>query len=445
VNVLLALLACSAQDPDRLRDLALEQGAQPLERTERDPDRVALGEALFFDPILSGNRDQSCSSCHHPVRGTGDGRSLAVGTGAVEEDGLRLPGPDHRFTSRNAPALWDLGQPEIEGMFWDGRLAWDGQHALLYDVGQGASEVLRVTLPALLDSPLAGQAMLPVLDRGELRGEPGDVGTTGEVNELALIADGDFDGVWAALMERLLQVEGYRDLFSAAFPEQPLEELGFEHAALGLEAYIGSTFQATDTPFDAFLQGEDRLDDAMVRGGLLFYGDAGCVQCHAGPLLSDQALHNIAVRPMTRGPAELETVDRGAAHRTHADDSSSYAFRTPRLRNVTLTGPWMHNGCYTSLEEVVWHKQQPVVSLWDYDAGQLDPEFRDQVHHSDAVLADVERYVGDEVPTHLELGEDDIADLVAFLYALESPSAAAMAAGEGLPLEVPSGLSLVEP
>ncbi len=445
MSVLLALLSCSAQEQALLRELALDQGVQPLDPVEQDPDLVALGEALFFDPILSGNRDQSCATCHHPSRATGDGRSLAVGTGAVEEEELRLPGPDHRFTSRNSPALWDLGQPEVEVMFWDSRLAWSGERALLYDLGQGASGVVRFTMPALLDSPLAGQAMLPVLDRGEMRGEPGEVGPSGEFNELALISDGDFEGVWGALMERLLLVEGYRELFSTAFPGQPLEELGFEHAALGLAAYMGSTFQATDTSFDAFIQGEDSLDDAMLRGGLLFYGDAGCAQCHSGPLFSDQALHNIAVRPMTRGPVDVETVDRGAAHRTHADLSYSYAFRTPLLRNVTLTGPWMHNGCYTSLEAVLWHKQQPVVSLWDYDAGQLDPEFRDQVHNSETVLAEVERYVGEEVPTHLDLGEDEIADLVAFLYALESPTAAALADGEGLPLAVPSGLSLVEP
>ena len=79
----LVLLACGAQESAHLLESASEAGVHPLEAVEQPIEWVALGEALFFDPILSGNRDQACSTCHHPKQASGDGRSLSVGTAAV--------------------------------------------------------------------------------------------------------------------------------------------------------------------------------------------------------------------------------------------------------------------------------------------------------------------------------------------------------------------------
>src|SRR3954469_22933488 len=88
----------------------------------QDPALVDLGRSLFFDKILSGNRDVSCATCHSPLANSGDAQSLAVGTGAVLANGTRTLGSGRQFTPRNAPSLFNsaLGSFYI---FWDGRLS----------------------------------------------------------------------------------------------------------------------------------------------------------------------------------------------------------------------------------------------------------------------------------------------------------------------------------
>src|SRR6185436_17315468 len=87
-----------------------------------DPALVDLGRMLFFDKLLSGNRDVSCSTCHSPLSHSGDDRSLAVGTGAVMVGGVRQLGPGRQFTPRNAPSLFNVALG-AQYMFWDGRVA----------------------------------------------------------------------------------------------------------------------------------------------------------------------------------------------------------------------------------------------------------------------------------------------------------------------------------
>ena len=79
----------------------------------QDPALVALGEALFFDPILSGNMDTACASCHHPSFGSSDGLSLTLGTGAVGVGPARAEGDHPPFVARNAQALFNLGDPSV--------------------------------------------------------------------------------------------------------------------------------------------------------------------------------------------------------------------------------------------------------------------------------------------------------------------------------------------
>lgn len=436
----------SLQERDALRARVQELALEPLEAPDAgDPALVELGEALFFDPVLAGNRDQSCATCHFPGQAMGDGRSLSVGTAAVVEDGVRLPGPDHSFTPRNAPGLWDLGQESVTVLFWDGRLVSSPEGELLfYDVGHGDSELPRLSFDSNLNTLVGIQALFPVLDRDEMRGDLGDPTATGEPNELAAVYEDDFEGVWEALMERLLAIPEYQDLFARAYPELAEESLQFLDAAEAIGAHLSSHLVSTDTPWDRFLRGEDEaLDPDQVRGALLFYGEAACATCHSGPLFSDQEHYNLAVRPIGRGPSSLEYVDLGAAHRTHAGSDEQYHFRTPRLRNVALTGPWMHNGAYTSLSAVLAHKCDPVSGLWGYDSDQLAEEVRPQVHDSESVLAEVELYLSPEVPRQLDLSAEQQADLLAFLEGLTSPVAVEVLGQRRE--EVPSGLSLVEP
>jgi cytochrome c peroxidase len=406
--------------------------------------KVALGRALFFDPELSGNRDQSCSTCHHPDHALTDGRSLSVGTAAVERDGVRMPGPDHTFVPRNSPALFNLGEPELQRLMWDGRVEEeeDGRF-VFHDVGYEALGVYQV-LPDGLESLLAAQIMLPVLVRDELRGEPGEVDILGQPNELALIADRDFEGVWSAVTARLLAIEEYALMFDAAYPGADVDGFTYPHVANALAAFISERFTLPDSSWDRFVQGEDAaLEDAALDGALLFYGKASCADCHRGTLLTDQRFYNLAVPPMGGGPSAYEYVDYGAAHRSHVGSEARFAFRTPALHNVEHTGPWMHNGCYMDLESVIRHHVDPIASLASFDPTKLTSEFQNQVHSNPDVLAEVERYLSEEILAIPTLDDEEIAALLAFLSALSSPDIGTLA--EAIPDEVPSGLPLVLP
>ncbi|MCB1089857.1 MAG: hypothetical protein KDM63_22650, partial [Verrucomicrobiae bacterium] len=169
-------------------------------------------------------------------------------------------------------------------------------------------------LPADLDSLLAVQAMFPVTARAEMRGQVGDRTVRGELNELALLADGDVLGIWDALMDRLRAIPAYVDLFAAAYPEIASANLGLQHAANAIAAFEIETWSPLDSPFDRFLAGDDgALEDAALRGALLFYGDARCASCHAGPLLSDQRAHALGVPQLGPGQELTRPLDLGFA------------------------------------------------------------------------------------------------------------------------------------
>ncbi|CAN0509948.1 unnamed protein product, partial [Laminaria digitata] len=204
------------------------------------------------------------------------------------------------------------------------------------------------------------------------------------------------------------------------------------------------SFTFLDSPWDRFLAGEDdALTDAQARGALLFYGDAKCSVCHSGALLTDQKFYNIGVRPVSRGPDSTEFLDRGVAHRSIAGPDDSFAFRTPPLRNVALTAPYMHTGIYNDLEQVIRHKMDIERGLWLYDSSIMRPEFSRLVHHGADRLSQVAETLVPWLSLGIELTDDEIADLVAFLESLTSPSALDLS--HVIPESVPSGLEIPIP
>lgn len=392
---------------------------------------VKLGEALFWDPELSGNRDISCATCHHPLKGTGDNLSLSIGVGGAGLGERRVRFEERReFIPRNASPLFNLGYLEWEVLFWDGRASGTpatGFHTPASD-----------RLPAGLDSLLAAQAMFPVTSRDEMRGLRGDRDIFGNPNELAELVDYTARPIWNALMKRLLAIPGYVELFRQAYPDVPPESLGFEHAANALAAYQIAVFTFEDSPFDRYLQGDrSALSPQAKRGAELFYGKAGCASCHAGGLLTDQKFHNLAVPQIGDGKGREQPLDLGRARET-GNDCDRYAFRTPPLRNVTLSGPWMHNGALLTLEDVIRHHLDPVGSLRRYDPAQLPALLREKCHNSPEVLAAILASKSSSASEGVTLSEAELQDLIVFLEALTSPSALDLA--HTIPASVPSGL-----
>ncbi len=421
----------------------------PLTPPERPTEaKVALGKMLFADPILSGNKDAACLTCHRPEAGTADGLALPAGTSAVTDTfGGRTPGPKKEFLPRHVPDLFNRALPEIKTLFWDGRIARrDDGRFVIFDRGYGhtPNNILR-ELPAELDNLLAAQNLFPVLNRDELRGHPTDRTIFGEVNEVALVQDGHLEGAWDAYMARLMSFEGYRELFAAAYPDVAQGQLKFFHAANAISAFFNASFTSLNSPYDKFIAGDDSaLSDAAARGGALFYGKARCSSCHSGALMSDQDFHNIGIRPMTSGPDRLQSVDFGAQHHTGAGADKRFAFRTPMLRNVTLTAPYMHNGAYNTLEEVIRHKMDARMGLWDYNADILRPEFKVQVHHSPELLMQVEETLSPLLSEKIPLTDDEVSDLIAFLESLTDPNMRDLRAVM-VPESVPSGLEIPLP
>ena len=326
------LVMDSAPDPTELRKrLALESLPKTIRYPPKNrpfPERVALGRLLFFDPILSGERDVACATCHHPDLAWADGRQLPVGVAGGHYHPFAL-GPDRvpgtsaitdepvGLTPRNAPTVLNTAfngyfSPHAEFLslqFWDGRV----------------------------ENGLEEQALKPPTSRVEMAGD-----AYSEKEALEMV------------VARLGAVPEYWSLFNQAFPETPsgedpvsAENLGFALAAFQRELVT------PDAPFDLFCEGvDDALTPAQLRGIDLFFGKAACGTCHMGPMLSNFDFHVQGVAHVGPGRPATPGDDIGRGEVTgEADDM--YAFRTPSLRNVELTAPYMHNGALLTLSEVV--------------------------------------------------------------------------------------------
>src|SRR5687767_11071542 len=202
------------------RQIAMWGVVPILPMAPQNSEMVGLGQALMFDKILSGNRDVSCATCHTAADHLADGLALSVGTGGTGAGPSRVLGPGRRFVPRNSPSLLNLGlrSPFI---FWDGRVS--GSTTFTTPARPGT--VVGVT------NILGAQAMFPVTNREEMRGDPGDLDVFGSPNELAQFADTQYVQIWQAVMQRLLAIPEYVTMFNLAFPQVPTASLGFQHAA----------------------------------------------------------------------------------------------------------------------------------------------------------------------------------------------------------------------
>lgn len=406
---------------------------------------VELGRFLYWDKELSGNRNISCATCHHVLAGTGDGLALPVGEGGRGLGIARGNGIDgdriHERVPRNAPPVYNLGAYAFSVMFHDGRIEADPMEP------SGFLNPAGDALPEGLDNALAAQAMFPVTSAAEMAGQPGE-------NPIAdAVADGNLagvDGVWEQLAERLRSIDAYVDLFIEAYRDVAVaEDITFVHAANAIAAYEATAFRADDSPFDRFLHDDRRaMSPAARRGMRLFYGRAGCSDCHSGPFQTDLQFHAIAMPQVGPGKGDgLNGNDDFGRERVSGDPADRYRFRTPSLRNVALTGPWGHAGAYDDLRGVVEHHLDPVAGLADYDPRQLvlptagaSLDAIDLIIHDDLASQAAIAAANELSPTRLRARQVD--DLMAFLFALTDEHSLDLRAS--VPRGVPSGLPLAD-
>ncbi|AVO38064.1 cytochrome-c peroxidase [Pukyongiella litopenaei] len=305
--------------PTLILGAALAAGAVAATRGGTPYTVETLGEALFFDTNLSANRTQSCASCHDPDYAFADPRGMA----SPGDDGVSLG-------DRNAPtASYAAFSPVFhrnDDGDWVGGQFLDGRAATLEDQAGG---------PPL--NPLE----MGMPDKG-------------------------------AVVARLRENPDYVSAFPALFGAGVLDDAETGYAAMtkAIAAFERTPlFSPFDSKYDRFLRGEAELTDEEELGRLLFFSEqfTNCNQCHQlsrsqidpRETFTDYRYHNIGTAENTRLRAlngvAPGTVDGGLADNPQAadDPAARGRFRTPTLRNVAVTAPYMHNGIFNELRTVV--------------------------------------------------------------------------------------------
>ncbi|MDM8519799.1 ScyD/ScyE family protein [Anaerolineales bacterium HSG6] len=425
-----------------------------LEQREGDTPLAKLGQDLFFDPILSGDKNIACVTCHHPSLAMADGRVFPIGTGGhglgqqrnftdtitlseeassprrfigrgdVDEtaDQTTVPNPFVGwYVPRNSPSI--INSALYPNQFWDGRVE---KH--------GTSQIVRTqesTVNSLqLTDPLQTQALFPLISTIEMAG--------------ATLGDLTAPDIRRTLVDRLRTIPAYTEQFQQVF-DLTADEINITHVSEAISAFQ-SRFIFTDAPWDAYLAGDtNALNESQQRGAYLFFGETNsavnCAQCHQGDLFSDFQFHNLLVPQLGPSPghdySRREDWGRG---RVTFDRRDLYKFRTPSLRNVELTAPYFHDGAFATLTDTVRHHADPWRSAEQYDpvAYQIPP-----AHYSSMrpFLSDKQgQTVAESLQHGLPLTDQNVADLVAFLQSLTDPAARDLSAF--IPDSVPSGLPL---
>lgn len=404
--------------------------------------KAQLGMQLFYSQALSGDMDTACVTCHHPMLGGGDALSLPVGVDA--EDPLIL-GTGRRHSAagehydggptvpRNAPTTFNLA-------LWDKVLFHDGRvESLGGTAGKNGADGLGIRTPDVPfgeADPEAGanlstaQARFPVTSPEEMK----DFGWFHNLSN---------QEVRHYLQERLgdyglppggpLAVNHWPALFAEVYGTgAPAEEVvTFAHIVDAIATYENSQV-FVDTPWKAYVEGDkSALTEAQKRGALLFYrpveeGGANCANCHSGDFFTDEGFHNTAMLQVGRGKGDGDTgTEDFGRYRETQRESDRYAFRTPSLINVAVTGPWGHAGAYTSLEGIIRQQLDPETAFYHYDWTQLDPAVQtdyaqDNTQRAlDHWLAQLE--AGDSRLQPVALSDTQVDDLVAFMHALTDP------------------------
>jgi len=422
-------------------------GPQPVRNTDFYdngaplPAKVELGRLLFFDKILSGNKNISCGTCHHALAGTGDGLSLPVGEGGRGLGITRITGVEtraiHERVPRNAPPVFNLGAREFTRMFYDGRVENNPAAPSGFDSPAGDD------LPQGLDNVLAAQAMFPVSSPTEMAGQGTENWIAKQAAKGRLAGVG---GVWDLIARRLRKIPEYVDLFMLAYPDDVLvaEDITYVHAANAIAAFEAREWRFDNSPFDKFLRGNPMTMSMQAFNGMrLFYGRAGCGRCHKGAFQTDQEFHAIAMPQI--GPGKGDEADGHGdfgRERVTGDKVDRYRFRTPTLRNIALSPPYGHSGAFNSLEAMVRHKLDSVNSLYEYDREQAVLPSRADLDAIDfIVMDDLDRIGAIAAATELNpvsLKDHEVNALLAFLHALTDPAALDMR--KDAPASVPSGL-----
>lgn len=428
--------------------LATPLVAQTLPRAVTDHDyapqqieEAALGHLLFYDPILSGNRNIACASCHHPAFGTADGVALSLGEGAIGMGPKRRVDPANppvKRIPRNAPALFNLGAHEFTVMFHDGRLEADPI------APSGIRTPMDADMVTGFASVLSAQTMFPVLSRDEMAGDFNENEIGRAVRQGVITGEG---GAWDLIARRVANIPAYAAAFQQTYAHiNAPADIAFTDISNAIAMFMAVEWRSDTSPFDQHLRGEAALTGPAQRGMELFYGPAQCADCHSGPFQTDHQFHAMAAPQIGPGKAAtFETHNRDEGRfRVTGDPVDLYAFRTPSLRNVALTGPYGHAGSHHSLREFVTDHLDPAAALARFETTSVQlPAF--DTEDFNILTSQIDRDAIRDAVTRapVSLTDTQITEILAFLDALTDP--AAINGRMGVPNSVPSGLPVSNP
>ncbi len=398
-----------------------------------------LGQLLFYDPILSGNHNIACATCHHPAFATADGVALAIGEGGIGLGPDRHADPAHMPEGRiprNAPALFNLGAAEFTVLFHDGRLEADPLQP------GGIRTPMDADMVTGFASVLSAQTMFPVLSGAEMAGDYRE-NDIGRAVRQGLITG--TDGAWNLIARRVAGIPFYVEKFKTVYPRiTSPDHIAFTDISNAIAVFMAHEWRSDTAPFDAVLRGAATLEGSAERGMKLFYGTANCANCHSGPFLTDHAFYAMGapqIGPGKSAPFQDHSRDEGRYGVT-GDPGDRYAFRTPSLRNVALTGPYGHAGGHAKLTDFIAAHADPEQALRNFDAAQVTlptlPVEDFTVMRDPEQVAELAHAV---VIQPVPLSPQDITDLTAFLETLTDP--VAIEGRLGIPDDVPSGLPVV--
>lgn len=295
---------------------------------------VALGKLLFYDPVLSENKKISCASCHAPDKAFTDGMTTSLSNTG---DPLKRNAPTLNYSVYATGFFHDLRTRRLEDQF-----------------------------------------------------------------EHVVLSEDEFDSSYPEIIETLITSPTYKKMFAGAFPNNP--KISSNNLDYALAAYV-MTLNTFDNTFDRFFTGESRLTEAQQRGFNLFAGKAACATCHfipmysgiVPPLFNESEAEVLGVPDKAEQPWKLDD-DLGRLDNGLTQEVAYFyraAFKTPTLRNIEKTAPYMHNGVFNTLEEVMDF----------YNQGGGAGSGMELEHQT---LAD----------DPLDLTEQEIADIIAFMKAL---------------------------
>ncbi|MBK7937017.1 MAG: c-type cytochrome [Lewinellaceae bacterium] len=257
---------------------------------------VQLGRRLFYDPILSGDSTMSCSTCHLPQASFTDNKAVSAG----------IDGIDGR---RSAMSLLNIAYA-TNGLFWDGRVR-----------------------------TLEDQALKPVEDPVEMHAK------------------------WPDVVDKLQQHPVYREMFRKAFGITSCEQITKELAGKAIAQFERILISSGTSKYDLFVNGDAEFEDDELRGKLMYFDegqnsglpDAQCFHCHGSITLTGNNYFNNGLDSVGRLD-EFDDLGRWEAVvklSANPDTMTKGKFRTPTLRNIALTAPYMHDGRFKTLEEVM--------------------------------------------------------------------------------------------